>query len=216
MKTTLPLAALAGLALTASATAAVIITPTSATSTTTIGGSRTIDYTIDGSDLTAAGDPGTIVDDTHAVNDDSAGYWLSGADAVSGSEVLTFDLGGTFDVTDIHHWRYTRAGGAPTRSLKTFDIYVSTNGGSSYSLGVAAATLGDFALPPYTALPAVTKTFATQSGVTHIELRNLVNHGDASFYGLSEIRFGGEVVPEPTTTALLGLGGLALILRRRK
>ena len=34
--------------------------------------------------------------------------------------------------------------------------------------------------------------------------------------GLAEIAFQGTVVPEPSSTALLGLGGLALILRRRK
>ena len=85
MKTTLPLAALAGLALTASATAAVIIIPTGATSTTTIGGSRTIGATIDSSDLSGGGTSGDIPAETHQVNNDSAGYWLSGSGAVSGS-----------------------------------------------------------------------------------------------------------------------------------
>ncbi|MEJ6702538.1 MAG: PEP-CTERM sorting domain-containing protein [Akkermansiaceae bacterium] len=33
---------------------------------------------------------------------------------------------------------------------------------------------------------------------------------------LAEVTFYGSAVPEPSTTALLGLGGLALILRRRK
>jgi len=33
---------------------------------------------------------------------------------------------------------------------------------------------------------------------------------------INEVEFTGTAVPEPTTTALLGLGGLALILRRRK
>jgi hypothetical protein len=38
----------------------------------------------------------------------------------------------------------------------------------------------------------------------------------ADFWTLDNISFDGTAVPEPTTTALLGLGGLALILRRRK
>ena len=38
-----------------------------------------------------------------------------------------------------------------------------------------------------------------------------LDFGNAIVWG-----FSGEAVPEPTTTALLGLGGLALILRRRK
>ena len=36
------------------------------------------------------------------------------------------------------------------------------------------------------------------------------------FFTLDNVSFDGTAVPEPTTTALLGLGGLALILRRRK
>ncbi len=183
------------------------ITPVSAASTTTVGGSRTIDYTIDGSDLSSGGASTDVPAETHQVNSDSAGYWLSGSGAVSGSEVLTFDLGGTFDVTGIHQWLYTRTGPETDRGFKTFDVYVSTDGGSSYSLGVSAATLGDFAEPAVGDLPAVTKTFATQSGVTHIELRNLVNFGDPSFYGLSEIRFqGGPAVPPPATPGTLIYG----------
>ena len=36
----------------------------------------------------------------------------------------------------------------------------------------------------------------------------------AGFVGIRELGF--NTVPEPSSTALLGLGGLALILRRRK
>jgi hypothetical protein len=39
---------------------------------------------------------------------------------------------------------------------------------------------------------------------------------DAQWMMINEIQFDGTAVPEPTTTALLGLGGLALIMRRRK
>ncbi|WP_129589777.1 PEP-CTERM sorting domain-containing protein [Rubritalea profundi] len=38
----------------------------------------------------------------------------------------------------------------------------------------------------------------------------------SDYVGIGEIRFTGSAVPEPTTTALLGLGGLALILRRHR
>jgi hypothetical protein len=37
-----------------------------------------------------------------------------------------------------------------------------------------------------------------------------------SYYALSGLLTVTDVIPEPSTTALLGLGGLALILRRRK
>jgi len=42
----------------------------------------------------------------------------------------------------------------------------------------------------------------------------LLTGGDR--WGLGEVSFASEVVPEPSSAALLGLGGLALILRRRK
>jgi len=51
------------------------------------------------------------------------------------------------------------------------------------------------------------------SGAHWIERFNLDNTQVKNLYGVSEVL---TVVPEPTTTALLGLGGLALILRRRK
>ena len=40
--------------------------------------------------------------------------------------------------------------------------------------------------------------------------------GNGKTYTLDNLNLNGTVVPEPSSTALLGLGGLALILRRRK
>ena len=44
------------------------------------------------------------------------------------------------------------------------------------------------------------------------------NSGEIMFLTLDSFSLEGDItpVPEPSTTALLGLGGLALILRRRK
>ena len=224
MKTMIPLAALASLALTASTTAALVITPAGADSTTTIGGSRTIGATIDGALLSSGGTSSNILTETVG-NAGSAAHWLSASTAMGGSttsttEVLTFTLSEASDVDTIHLWSYNRA--ERTRGVKTFDISFSTDsigtaiGSLTFPTTITGATLGDFTMGSTgTDTSVQTKTFANQTGVTHIRFTNLTTFGSTSYVAISELRFG-SAVPEPTTTALLGLGGLALILRRRK
>ena len=60
-----------------------------------------------------------------------------------------------------------------------------------------------------------TVTFSSLSGASFSGFtvdRNTVGTGRASIAGLQIV----EIIPEPSSAALLGLGGLALILRRRK
>ena len=213
LKTILPLAVLAGFAVTANA--AVVITPAGATTTGGNLSGRPIGNTIDGSGLTDPGTPGNILDDTHSVNTNADLFLGSGA---SGHEFV-FDLGGTYTVDSVHLWNISYISGAVNRGLKTVDLTFSTDGGFNYNTLVAASEyddFGNFAMSSTTG-PGVaeTKTFTAVAGVTHIKFTDSTNHGPA-YTGIGEIRFGGDPIPEPSTTALLGLGGLALILRRRK
>jgi len=215
LKTILPLAVLAGFAVTANA--AVVITPAGATTTGGNLSGRPIGNTIDGSGLTDPGTPGNILDDTHSVNTNSD-LWLSANGNGSGVEFV-FDLGGTYTVDSVHLWNISYSSGAVNRGLKTVDLTFSTDGGVNYNTLVAASEyddFGNFAMSSTTG-PGVaeTKTFTAVAGVTHIKFTDSTNHGPA-YTGIGEIRFGGDPIPEPSTTALLGLGGLALILRRRK
>jgi hypothetical protein len=216
LKTILPLAVLAGFAVTANA--AVVITPAGATTTGGNLSGRPIGNTIDGSGLTDPGTPGNILDDTHSVSTNSD-LWLSANGNGSGVEFV-FDLGGTYTVDSVHLWNISYSSGAVNRGLKTVDLTFSTDGGVNYNTLVAASEyddFGNFAMSSTTG-PGVaeTKTFTAVAGVTHIKFTDSTNHG-ATYTGFGEIRFGGAApIPEPTTTALLGLGGLALILRRRK
>ncbi|MGB2429784.1 MAG: PEP-CTERM sorting domain-containing protein, partial [Akkermansiaceae bacterium] len=50
--------------------------------------------------------------------------------------------------------------------------------------------------------------------VQYVKLTDFVSHGDTVLAGFNEIRF--ATVPEPSSTALLGLSGIALMLRRKR
>jgi hypothetical protein len=206
------LGAMALMSLTAVSQAAIVITPTSATSTTTIGAPRDIDSAISGLGLDGIGD---ILVQTHDGGNSNT-HWLSNTT----SETVTFDLGGgtAFDLDTIYLWTYNRPERA--RGVRTFDIAFSTDGGSSFGTAVSAASLGltEFNIGTTNGSDrstVQTRSITKQNGVTDIQITNITNWGDSSRIAIPEIRFG-DSVPEPTTTALLGLGGLALILRRRK
>ncbi|MBT8043473.1 MAG: Ig-like domain-containing protein [Verrucomicrobiae bacterium] len=171
-----------------------VITPTSATSSTNVDVNRVISKAIDGSGLVDQSDASSELDDTHVYG---SGYnvWLSNASAVSGgTEELTFDLGGTYNIDTVYHWPYTRDN---NRNLLTFDISYSTDGGTTFSTPVSAASLGmaNWGIQGNDRSDSVveTRTFSTLSGVTDIRFSNLQNHG-GSYFALGEIRFGGQEV----------------------
>lgn len=101
---------------------------------------------------------------------------------------------------------------AQIRGIRNFDLWVSTDG-TNFTEAVTKASLGDFTIGDGSNQAVQTKTFASISGVTHVELRNLNNWGGSDFYGLSEIRF--AAIPEPSAALLGSLGLLALLRRRR-
>ena len=202
MKTILPLAAFAGLAV--SVNAAVII-PDSATASSQFNGTSADASNLLGDGFTAL-DP--IETSTHANGSWGGGeHWFG-----SGSPTVDFDLGGTYTVGEAHVWNWN-ASNDTNWGVKDFTLVFSTDGlfdggeASQSFTNIGQGTgLADYTGEHFTLTPV--------AGVTHIRLQVDTPTG-GSFTGLSEVRFS-EAVPEPTTTALLGLGGLALILRRRK
>ena len=217
IKTILPLAAFAAVAMTGAAQAAAtagIITPTSISTNGEGAIYSALTGLLDGVGLSGNGDSGDILTETHAWGS-SANSWHSN-NGNGAATVMTFDLGGTFNVDSIHIWNDNQSNGVVQRSVKTLDISFSSDGTNFTNL---IDNLGDFLLPTHVPLsdgltPVSTLSFTAVSGVTHIRLADFQQHG-TTFTAMDEVRFG-EAVPEPSTTVLLGLGGLALILRRRK
>lgn len=232
------LATIVALALPLESSASIIVTPTGATSSSTIGsGGRVIGNTIDGLGLSGVGD---ILTQTHALNTtNSAGsapwtghYWLSASGAVnqndgtnwwSSTEVLTFTLPALSPVEAInalHLWNYDRVSDNPTRALRQFDVSFSTDGGATFGNTI---TLTDFLgpnSPGYARvdgrIPVQSRFFDEQLGVTHIRIDNIFIQGANAFMGFSEIRFGAVVIPEPGRSLLGAFGLMCLLVRRNR
>lgn len=201
------------LALSAIATnAAVIITPAGAISSLPSLSNRPIGEAINGNGLSSGGASADILTETHSANSGNSGLYFvadgTGASPLS-SLTMTFNLSAPSLVDTVHIWTYSR-GGETDRAISSFDISFSTDGGSNYGTAIA---LTGWAQVPVDDIPVQSMSFASQSAVTHIRINNVVNHGDPSYTGLSEIRFG--AVPEPSAALLGGLGGLLLLRRRR-
>jgi len=150
------------------------------------------------------------------------GMWLTNGTFGTPNDPLpafiTFDLEDNYDLSSFTVWNYNESG-ATARGANGVTVSVASSEGGSFT---ALAGITTFTIAQGDAVTAFGETFdltalAAAGNVRLLRIDITSSHGgDFDFAGLSEIRFDGEAVPEPTTTALLGLGGLALILRRRK
>ena len=170
---------------------------------------RLAEHTIDGSGFNEV----TGVHDTVTTN-----AWMVQGEYSSGTDTgpwdITFDLEGNYDLSSLKVWNWNEAGSI-TAGAKDMEILVASSVGGAFT-PVATVALAQ--------APGNTSYFGEDFALTGADDVRLVkfnitsNHGYASsLMGLSEVRFDGvAAVPEPSSAALLGLGGLALILRRRK
>jgi hypothetical protein len=174
-----------------------IITPTIYTGLTTVTAlaGYEIVKTVNSSGLTDPNNtPSNVLDD---VNSNGTTQWLNGG-ANIGNEVVTFFLGGTYDVDSIHLWNWVYGNGTETKwGVKNVGISFSTDGTTFGS----TETVSFVANPSLTASTAQTKTFSTKSGVTHIQLRNFTSLESGNRVGFGEIRFG-SVEAKPHGTIL--------------
>ena len=205
IKTILPLAAFA---LTAGIShGAVVITPTGVMASTELAAGYEAINTINGNGLNAPGDETA----THGAGSGSGTMWLGSTSEGSGIGMfITFDLGSEMDLDGAYIWNYNQDGSGG-RGYLNFDIYV---GGSGDSAATTLLVAGSSIVREAGGSPVSAQFEAfSASDVQYVKFLSQSN-GSNDIVGLSEVRF--SQVPEPTTTALLGLGGLALILRRRK
>lgn len=209
--------------------AIIIVQPTGAKESSVNLGRNAVD-TIDGGGLSDAttvetGDPIPGTWPTHgnvAGNAGAATVWLSlntTQGGGEGDEWIMFDLGAEYQLAALHVWNYNEVS-ATGNGIKDLTIKFATS-----SAGYDAGSEGD---PSWGS--GVSTTFAQASGSTTYDgetinfgsvtaryvLFDTVDTHYASYNrtGLSEVRF--ITVPEPSSTALLGLGALGLMLRRKR
>ena len=120
---------------------------------------------------------------------------------------VTFDLGGLFDLTTIDVWTEEQF----AYGSESVTISSSVNG-STWSATTVADTLA------WVDQGAVfgNKVTIDVSSLPTGQFYKMDFIEPGQWMMITEVDFEGSAVPEPTTTALLGLGGLALIMRRRK
>lgn len=194
-----------------------VITGVSATATTYYGAAHNPINLVNDAGLVGAGpydfsslhdSDGSAIRQWHA----GAGQGVGGAAPVVDNQAITFNLGGTYNLTSIYIWQANQTG-IFGRGVNQFDLMYSTNGGGSWltassNLNLAISTGGNIAAQQFS---------LAQAGVTHVRIEIDSAHSGAAneYVGLSEVKFDGVAVPESATALLSGFGALALLRRRR-
>lgn len=174
---------------------------------------RLADYTLNGSGF-QAGVPSTHSELQESVSWLSHGTFNGATDTLP--TVITFDLEANYNLNSFTVWNYNEIN-FTSRGANNVEILVASSVGGSFT------SLGNFtfAQAPGNSTTAFGEDFALSAAAADdtrlVRFNITTNHGAGfDFAGLSEIRFDGEAVPEPSSFALLGLAGLALLARRRK
>ena len=170
------------------------------------------------SDAASAGFSATGANDGVAGSASTAAYWNNGSSSVT----LTYTLVGSatgYDITSIstiYGWSL----GADEFTNQEYDIEFATVATPTFTLFGSKATAVGFTTNVEASSQNVwteNSTGILQSGVTGIRFTIRSGGGSGQIGVIREIDvFGVASIPEPSSTALLGLGGLALILRRRR
>lgn len=171
---------------------------------------RRDDFIVDGSGLSAG---------QHAIGPPDGTMWLSTGTAFGGDDpnpFVIFDLGAVYTVNSFHVWNYNELAGATNLTGRGVNA-VTVEYGLTTAFGSTIPGITNFAqadaTPTY--LGEDFNSFAPFNA-QFIRFDIDSNHGgDNGFFGLSEVQFNGDLVPEPSSLALLTLAGFGLLRRRR-
>jgi len=148
--------------------------------------------------------------------------WTSGTSTADPlPHFITIDLGASYDLSFVKIWNWNTSSSLSAGS-KDIDLSVASSiGGGFTSLGSFVLTIGPGLNNVDFGQVIDLSGFAAADDARLVRIDIKSNHGwsNASFpglAGLSEIRFDGVLVPEPSVFAAFGLGALALLGRRRR
>ncbi|MEM6507472.1 MAG: PEP-CTERM sorting domain-containing protein [Planctomycetota bacterium] len=180
---------------------------------------RMASYTLDGVGYEVG------VQNTHSSGLEGV-HWLStgtgfGINGITPQPLPTFivyDLEGNYDLDSFTVWNYNEAF-SQSRGANAVTVSVADSVGGTFT---PLAGITNFAIAPGNDTTLYGETFdltslAAADDVRLVRIDITSNYGAGeSVTGLSEIRFGGTLIPEPSSLALLGLGGLFMCQRRRR
>ncbi len=165
-------------------------------------------------------------------NASTSDYFLTGTGATS-PPIFVWDLGQDLAIDHLVLWQYQNTGGGNANvgnHARTIVLRFNTEAEGFASFlgpvtnltmlpvvdndGVPGNDLGGLNLVQPLDLSAYGRYVQMTVTDNYRGHQGIVNGGDR--VGLGELRFDAHVVPEPATMALLGLGALALVRRRRR
>lgn len=189
-----------------------IVQATTVTSTGALQ-SGFLEQTIDGTGLSSALNTGDAVPGvlpTHGqMYPDGGGTrgarWFNSTDPT-----ITFDLGAAYDLGAVLFWNFNETPSFPNTQRGISSVTASF---SSDNVTFTGDTTLNFTQS--SGLPVTGETVSMLAdGVQYVRFTDFADHGDGNLTGFLEVRF--ATVPEPSSTALLGLSGIALMLRRKR
>jgi len=185
---------------------------------------------VDGSGMSKpdADDPSTWTNNSTAWQDD----WQGFAPPSPNTTWAILDLGSpTADLDQMFLWNVQEnaPGNQTNRGMADFNIWYSNSPTSAPPAPGGTVTPYDFNsggwtqlggtnnLPVGTGIGDAGAAFdiSGASGAQYIGIEMLTNHGAGDRTGFGEVAFTSNPIPEPTSMALLLLGGLGILRRRR-